>query len=85
MADSGSNPEEGSIPNESVQSVGQSFIEPTGEEINDTAVIDSFEDTGKPSVPVDGNQAAGQGAAPLPGVSGAANATNTDFFNQVLD
>ncbi|CAG5094705.1 Oidioi.mRNA.OKI2018_I69.XSR.g13795.t1.cds [Oikopleura dioica] len=82
MADSGSNPEEGSIPNESVQSVGQSFIEPTGEEINDTAVIDSFEDTGKPSVPVDGNQAAGQGAAPLPGVSGAANATNTDFFNQ---
>ena len=84
MADSGSNPEEGSIPNESVHSAGQCFIEPTGEEINDNAVIDSFEDAGKHSGAGETNPAAaGHGAAPMPGVSGAANAANADFFNQV--
>lgn len=83
MADSGSNPEEGSIPNESVHSAGQCFIEPTGEEINDNAVIDSFEDAGKHSGAGETNHAAGPGAAPMPGVSGAPNAANADFFNQV--
>ncbi|CBY23134.1 unnamed protein product [Oikopleura dioica] len=84
MADSGSNPEESSIPNESVHSVGQSFIEPTGEEINDNAVIDSFEDAGKHSGTGETiHGAAGNGAAPMPGVSGAINAPNADFFNQL--